>query len=775
MSTTFVIRPIHKAELVQRIFEKPHPFTCYKKATIEHCDSDSFCHFGLFRIHSLGSFIGFVTIDSNTKEVVALYSINDNNNQISRLLEHHAKKSPFSTTYTKLSTQFPMMISPSITKTLSSSSHPEVVITADMKYIPFLAHSHREREPHLFAFLSTNVCHEDPILVRKPEQQTELRLRFRLTSQSITDHTLLNFEQYSLYLNDNDKWCLTPAGSASVQLSQFIIHNSPKATTTISIHYQNSPRKTLKAQLTLSNIRFSISPSVSVCIVRDAKESTRVHDEAFMNACKASNEYIKRNIAFYESRPVTIDALRSVTVFCDKRKNNAFFPGSMFDIFRAPRTSPEFYLKLLELSIQRKRMSSSKQDMLGADFCKHPDPSFRLYVVMNMLVMFTHPCEYITDLLDHNCERFASKKTRSASASCSTSYSSTWDKSKYEEIDSFDPIEHRFCADCEDFAAFILRLVNDLLIHVGMNASPIFSEIVAILHRYTFASVLCGVSSAAISSEPSQLHSQELKSHECVFAIPTDDILTAVRNYNPHSCMLTLLASRKHTKLPCDHIIPLEGTGILFVEPNAISADEAEFDKMLRRQFPLLSTSKNMHSYNPDGDHNFFKIMSTAIIPSLFIEFGMPEIEYIFAYKREGQSLPSRGVFFSDMMNVSNHPEVCLVPCPSLTPETIAAYSFIKKDDFPRVVLHPMTPTASHSRVKSTLSNAVSIPSPDVRSSPVARFYFHFDDLDLQAATLLKQQLQESGYSFLTRVEGISERPYDESHHGAYEVLIFKV
>jgi hypothetical protein len=701
----------------------------------------------------MGPILGFITVKSATKETVSLYGSHEN---ISKLLVDYVGRSGSFSTF---SVDYPLAISCDSSLAASSSLPPTLTITASMQYTASLSHSDHEKSPSLHIFLSTNHSHDDPIVIMDPESRTSISLSFNLSCNTITDHTSLNFEQYALYINDNDNWCLSPAGSNSIQLSQLILNPSPVRE--IKLVYRNSSTKTVKATLVLSDIKVNFSASVSPLIVRNAAESEKVYSDAFNAACSTCDKYIQRNIEFYDSHPVTTEAIQNVTVFCDKRRKG-FFPGSMFDVFRVPKTPVEFYLRLLDISVQRRLMKvSSKTDLAGADFCAHPSDSHKLYCVMNMLNLYNNYCEYITDFFDHNCAR----KSR------------CWRKDHYELTDSFDPIEHRGCGDCEDFAAFILRLVSDLLIHVNTNASAIITEILKVLNRYTFTSVLCGVSTSAITGSSSErAKTSKLKSHECVFAIPTEDMLKAIANYNPHDPIISVLSAEKHKKLKCDHIIPLEGTGILMVEPKGLSEADKEFTSYVKAANPDLIHARPTYSYDPSSENNFFKIMSTAIIPAFFVLYGKNNIEYIFAYREKTPGTkPSRGVWFPHLMNIDSHPDVLLIPSPSLTPDVIAAFNLIKKDDYPRVALKPMLFCADHVKIKTILSSTSKMPPLERLSSPVARFYYDFDQLDEQKALQLKHSLEEKGYSFVTRIEGIAQRSHHKKYHGGYALLVFRV
>lgn len=756
MPTNGVIIPLDKALLAISILEQNHSLVCYKPISKSQLKSIEYTHYGAYKDHPRGLFLGFITISSSTREVVAIYAVHQN---LADCLAHHvhsisSSSLALSVPYRPFSLDAPDLISCRRSIVSASSSYaslkeiPSITFTANMSYKAHLSRPDRERCPSLHVFASTNIYHKDPIIIYDPENQTSLNLKFELSAVAITDHTEICFEQYSEYMNEEGKWCLTPAGCGTLHFVSLLRCRDGKPLK-LNLAYTNSMTKTVKARIVLSDINVKVSSSVQLVISNTVEESLLVKRTAFKNACDVSEAYITDNMHFYNSRPVTSKAIRNVTVFLDRRRKG-FFPGSLFDVFRAPRTKAEFYFKMLEISIQRKTRIQTKVDLLGRDFCKNPDSQYKLYCVMNMLNMFNHYCKYITDLFDHD--------------------------GRVEMTDSFDPIEHRGCADCEDFAAFILRLIIDLMIHFSNTTSLIMREILIVLSRYTFGSVLCGVSSMAISDNSPE--KSQLRSHEAVFAIPTEDILTAIGNYNPKDPIFSLIQSQEYSykKLPCDHIIPLEGTGILLVEPNGMHAEEKDMIADLKESIPVLkSCSKNIYTYDPNSKNNFFKIMSTFINPLWYMMFGKPEIEWIFAYKpAKSGDLPSRGVWFKDLMNINSHPEVMLVPCPSITPEVFAAYSIIKSSDYPRVKLNGLTLQPHHVKIQRILSSATSVPPSEILSSAISRFYFPFENLTEESANSLRSSLQSKGYSFITRVEPVATLPYKNTPLGGYELLVFK-
>lgn len=578
-----------------------------------------------------------------------------------------------------------------------------VTLSLTIKYHPSLAQREKEREPQLYIYLSDNVFRGVHIATNLSEDQpTELKLQLKtkMIRPTVPYDCLVNVQAYAQYKNESDQWCLNQCGYTNVLLP-FALKSGQVYDQRLFVNNSEHPDRDDKGtvQIQIHSLTFDDDgKDVPVDFKDSSLEAVRSSMKRAQNCARA---YINKNRDECYSRiPASSPSVEFVTVFSYQNQSHGYTPGCYFDVFRIPRSNLEFSINVLQEGRSRSHLidrDPETNDRIPLlKFFRQASRRARLKVVMWALVVYVTSCPYITDEVDHN------HRGRGA----------RWIKKLLELMESFDNMIIRDAGDCEDFTRAVLVLVHAIKRDYGVRAAngcsggsdgdELMLQMTDLLNGFVFCSGLCGVSSMALDDlkkKQSSGKSVELNGHEGAFAIDRATFLKAILRHDPE-CDVAVCMQKEAKAYPryyqeSDRIYPLECTGVLNPEPSNKTKEEKDLETALQKlasksEMRVMEDARTVFTYDPHGSNNFYKMFITLMTPEFMVLRGVPVVEFVLYERNEhrpsyrgGRHIGKRGVWFDELLDISNNEHICLTGCPPFTPELEDACATITKDNAP--------------------------------------------------------------------------------------------
>lgn len=573
----------------------------------------------------------------------------------------------------KLSDELGNLYTDSLSRGYLSMTPPEYSLVIDfvIRYRPVVAGMGHETPHGLYIYPSYSYAKGQPYFVHhtKADGRTRHRLTFTTRKRHIPPFAMLNIDAQALFINQNGVPCQNQAGYANIRMAS--IPSCINKRMDVILLIPNSPLKQQsKGSVTIVCSSITINGGLE-----EAPDSELTIDDVRKNLQRTTDKvmkYVDLNRRFYQKYPASATSISNITVFnYDCRKGR--IPGCMFDSFKLPISRERYFLQSLRYAIQRRTLMTDDNDL--ENWTVGRSSTWCVSVVMDMLCIYVNWCNYITDIVDHNKE------------------GGSYDERLKKLIESFDIIRCRDCGDCEDFTREILMAAMELTFNVNAFNNKAIHKVRAIMDRFVFVSVLCGVSKASISFNDLNDKNVKLSGHECALAIPKYIFFKALSRSNPSHPLLTLYTTEEQDKGKEDQICVLEGTGNLDPLPREVTSEYEKIASCIFDEFPddLTSSIRKQFFYHPRRDDNFYKKFIAFLTPEPFLKFGYRGLEYLVCI--EDPRTPGRfirGVDFNSFLEIDKNPSIRLVEAPQIPVKTFRDCSRIDDDNFPPVINEPV-------------------------------------------------------------------------------------
>lgn len=663
-------------------------------------DHSKLKHVGAFHGNAFGEKIGFMTYHPKTGVVFVHQTIYSINSIVSYLMidyikraigslkvtispdlpDHDALKVLFqdpirefigNSMVNELSDNLERMYSRSVlTKQIQDSiqEYP-LVITFTILYKPSLVGAGEETPHGIYFYPSFSFAKGLPYFVpfAKADGRTVHRMVFLTRKKHVSPFVMLNVDAQAFFINQNDVMCQNQAGYTNIRIVDILTRFQKRIDADLVI--PNSPLRKSKGRITMIFSSVTIGGDVPKP-ARDGNLSIDVVRDFLSQTDKRVQKYIASNHAFYEQHPATSYSISNITVFSYAGRKGKI-PGCMFDSFKIPSSKEAYYLTALKYAIQRRTLNASP-DL--ESWTENRSSAWCAAVVMDMLCIYVNWCNYITDIVDHNQEGKAK------------------DPSLKRLIESFDVIRCRDAGDCEDFSREILMTVMELMFNKADFSSTAIQKVRAIMNRFIFVSVLCGVSKAAIGFKDKHDPTVKLSGHECALAVPKYIFFKAISRSDANHPVLSLYSEEERNLGKEDQIYVLEGTGNLFPEPRQRSETYQYLEACIMEDIaPPHGTIREQFFYHPKKDDNFYKRFITFLTPEFFLKFGYRGFEFLVCIEDEknpGRFL--RGVDFLSFLEIDKNPSIRLIESPHIPMKTFRDASRLDDDNFPPTTIEPV-------------------------------------------------------------------------------------
>jgi len=789
LSTTrynIILRQVHHKELPERA-----PASLY--------------HLGAFYPHGFGTLIGYVSICPKKKVVQSIKA----DKLVAFLLLSDAKGWLGSSSF-DLSSKLPAEDAVLISSVLSASTPPprigddassssqvptglakeeaeglgwvkqhKLCIKMVVRYQPMLA-GHDHEIPHgIWVYPSFSFASGEPIFLSAEKLVTpsEVTLCFDCETESVSNSTMLNFDAHAKFRNTSGVFCINQAGYTNVRLADLIDVTGTRVVKTFVV--PNSRYKHAKGRLFI--VCSSVTVDGKVPTVRKftplAEYSSRLETRRALISA-----YIEQNHRFYEAHPSRFPSIANLSVFSYKGRVDEI-PGSMFDVFRIPKTREDFYLNALRIAVQRMKPFERVTAEYVASFMKTAPMEDRIVAVMSMLCVYVNWCEYITDETDNNTE------------------DAPYRSDQVELMESFDCIVQRDAGDCEDFTRQMLTDAAGIKYNVDLFASETMKDVRAVMDDFIFVSVLCGVSNASITSAKG---TGKLNGHECGLAIPKYIFFKALSrapaskesvpagqsastfgvSAKQRHPLLSLYTEEEQNKGKGLSICVLEGTGHLCPCAKVQTKTSSMITDLIFDNFPekLTNFMKKEYFFSPHSPDNFYKVLLTLLTPEFFLEKGYRGFEFLVCTRSASADTSSetstgtrsagatRGVPFLEFLEIDKNPNIFLAESPTIPLKVFHAASKVDYDNFPPMTLHPAT------RRQLDTDDPDSMPPPrrDLNRDDVVNFQVSFDAITPEFLTALYAKAASLGLSVRKHPEFVKFNALNNKSVGGYSFFLYR-
>lgn len=784
---------------------------------------------GAFKKHANGELLGYIIYNKNDNLISSLYCIDSKDKLTQSLLIDDAILHMNGTTPIKIKGTFQNNIDNDYLKKIYSereSGRPlkankyqelsklelidfnfnrdfekYMIMKCNIEYIPNLAQESHEKSPSIHFHLSNNVGAEPFIITlsKNINFSKQIDLKFKLKTTQLPSDCLLNIDIFAKEKNELNQWCYNQAGYSNIRLIE-LIQSNDKIKFDLKVPNSSNKQESMGIiilQKTSSSSSSSNNTNIGSVIISDnstgnsnsSSSSSSIvisNNYSFKQVQKHFNEsenkienYIYRNREFYSRHPPTYDRIDRVTVFKYKTRPG-YTIGSLFDLFPIAKTKEEYYLNALNIAVGRRssKYRAKKVNLMTGDFLKNSNEVYKCAVVMDMLTLYVNYCPYITDEIDHN------KKNKN----------SKWNQNLIELIESFDILRARNAGDCEDSTGEVLQEAMEIKYHYKDFQSKIMRKVQKLCRKFIFTSVLCGVSNQSMNGSEHNKNLQ-LNGHEAAFAIPKSIFYTGLERYqDTERCELLDYASPKEKKqgsnLP---IFILEGTGDLQPEPSRQSREQQILQSCITSSDQIYNATSTYH-YDPSKNNNFYKVMITFITPEFYFRFGAKRFEFLICYAQKNNfykpnsfSKPdvhyTRGVLFTDLINISRKKNVCIAPSPKISNSLLESSYTITKDDYPILPLELPKLTKSiinyYNQINSIQVNNNSnlfrsSLSSKIGSNVYHKIYIKFSDMNPSSAKNIEKIAHKYNLKVFCRIEPI-RKTFDNDIIGGYEITFVTI
>lgn len=806
LSTTsynIILRQVHHKELPERA-------------------SASLYHLGAFYPHGFGALIGYVSICPKKKVVQSIKA----DKLVAFLLLSDAKGWLGSSSFDlspKLPTEDVVLISSMLSATSppprigdnasSSSSIPQgstkgsttaeaeglgwvkqhkLCIKMFIRYRPMLAGHDRETPHGIWVYPSFSFSSGEPVFLSAEKLVTpsEVTLRFDCETDSVSNSAMLNFDAHANFRNTSGVFCINQAGYTNMRLADLIDVTGTRVVKTFVV--PNSRYKHAKGEL------FFVCTSVTIDgKVPTVRKFTPLSEYSSRLETRRAliSAYVEQNHRFYEAHPSRFPSIANLSVFSYKGRVDEI-PGSMFDVFRIPKTREDFYLNALRIAVQRMKPFERVTAEYVASFMKTAPMEDRIVAVMSMLCVYINWCEYITDETDNNTE------------------DAPYRSDKVELMESFDCIVQRDAGDCEDFTRQMLTDAAGIKYNVDLFSSETMKDVRAVMDDFIFVSVLCGVSNASITSAKS---TGKLNGHECGLAIPKYIFFKALsRTLIPKESapqgqsvsasqrqsastfgvsasqrhpLLSLYTEEEQNKGKGLSICVLEGTGNLYPCAKVQSKTNSMVTDLIFDNFPekLTNFMKKEYFFSPHSPDNFYKVLLTLLTPEFFLEKGYRGFEFLVCTREASADTTSadtsseastgtrsagatRGVPFLEFLEIDKNPNIFLAESPTIPLKVFHAASKIDYDNFPPMTLHP----ATQRRLDTDDPESMPPPRRDLDRDDVVNFQVSFDAVTPEFLTALYVKAASLGLSVRKHPEFVKFNALNNKSVGGYSFFLYR-
>lgn len=761
---------------------------------------------GAFKNHANGELMGFIAYDPNNNIIGSLYTCGKNDEVTQSLLLddailHMKGKYQINIVGKYINNESRDVLKPIIKNRSSgicmsidqykkillmkepqpSYTHTlkKLTMNCRIKYIPNIGQESHERHPTIHFHLSNNVG-KTPFIInmnKTKEFDRNINLMFDISTSIIPSNCLLNVDIFTQELNENEQWCYNQAGYANIRFEDFVRERKALLILKVPNSTNNDIMGKIYLDLGSNNIMIqnSSQQQQKQMITFDYKYNFSQVQKKFKDDEKDISSYIQKNRQFYSQHPSTYRSIDRVTVFVYNTRPG-YTIGSLFDLFPIGDTKEIYFLNALSIVVGRRssQYSNTKIDLLSDQFFKSKNEKYKCALAMDMLCLYVNYCPYITDEVDHN--KKSTKKN--------------WSENLVELIESFDILRARNAGDCEDSTREILQEAMEIKYHNKPFQSSVMREVKRLLHYFIFTSVLCGVSNKSMNGSENNQNMQ-LNGHEAAFAIPKAIFYTALKRYDKKKCSLLQYVSPSEQKLGSHlSIYVLEGTGDLQPEPSKQSEKEKFLANVLLQESskfgkynPMKNATSTYH-YDPFRSDNFYKVMITLLTPEFFFKFGYPVFEFLLCYSNTHKSYSglirkeyTRGVLFTDLIQIEKKTNVCIAPAPKINPSILKASSDITKDDYPILPLDIPNYNIDLCNIARQLnsdniiydSNKMTPISQHIGKNVVHKIYIKFNDMKSFHITGLRKIAIKFNLKFFCRLEPV-RKCFDGSNIGGYEI-----
>lgn len=658
-------------------------------------------------------------------------------------------------------------------ESLLSYQNPRLVeeypltIAFTISYKPLLAGIGKEVPHGVYLYPSLSFAKGTPYFVpyKEADGRTLHSMTFYTRKKHIGPFAMLNIDAQALFSNQNKVMCQNQAGYSNLRLVDVVSRINRRIESVLFV-----PNSDVKKPKGTTTIVFS-----SVTIAREqalpAPDEALSIDQVRNNLVKTSKRvvtYIKKNRSFYQQYPATSTSIQNITVFCyDGRKGQ--IPGCMFDSFKIPPSKESYYLNALRYAIQRRSISEAKYQSTGGSVSWGLEINLERWtegktytwcaaVVMDMLCIYSNWCNYITDIVDYN------------------EAGTVYKESLRKLIESFDVIRCRDCGDCEDFTREILMNAMELLFNHTCFKSEAIRQVKAIMDRFVFVSVLCGVSKASISFTERNEKSMKLSGHECALAVPKYIFFKALSRSDPNHPLLSFHSVEERNKGKEDQIYVLEGTGNLFPEPKEPTEKYKSLLDCVVEEFPqeITESLRKQFFYHPKKEDNFYKKFITFLTPEFFLRFGYRGFEFLVCV--EDKNAPGRflrGVDFLSFLEIDKNTSIRLIEAPQIPVKTFRDASRLDDDNFPPTSIEPVDTPMEMKQVAQSFT--VMQPGSSIPQSTdnILSFQIPIESVNQTFIETWKREVSVRKLNMLCLPEAVKLNHSTKKIIGGYSIYIF--
>lgn len=631
---------------------------------------------------------------------------------------------------------------------ISASTTLNVDLVIDYKSNLSLSGKTKDRPYRMFVYLSQSFQVSEPFIFDTSEARgpQKVSLSLKVRQSTIPEHTNINFDSYSLYTNDDGIVGVNQSGFASVRLALLV---KSKRGRSLELRVPTSILKKVKGRVNVQCKAVSLPFDVP-----DVKESDILAEQR--KTVSIISAYIQENKSFYKKYPPVFSVLQYVTVF-QYHCRTGVIPGSLFDMFRLPRSNEEFYVNIMRVSIQRLFPGVDISDVYST-WSTMEEP-LKLRAAMAAVTIYASTCTYSQDAIDNNV---AGKK---------------WSRSNIELIDSFDTLRHTQTADCEDKDQEILQEVAEIKYNRKDFQSALMREVRKLFKRFIFFSTLCCVSKGSISfSDIAENKSGSLVAHECAIAIPNYTFFEALKRSDPEHTLLSAYSERTRGLGRNDRIYILEGTGNLDPLPREEDPQRKAVEKKVKK-FSSGATSLLFEQYfytaSATSNDSFYKLFVNLMTPEFFVHRGLPCVEFLLVGKHN-----KRGVFFSDLLDIDKHLDVKIVETPRIPLITFNKSMRLVDDNFPQISLQPCSQELDITDEMRTIVRRLTCVNAPNRSEVPAHEHCdimqcRFELMTERRITTLLRDAKSNDLNILCRIEALSRNFIDGKLFGCYTLIFY--